>query len=341
VRRLEFVSRGALRYVEAPEPRLLEDSDAIVRPVASTTCDLDRAIIAGLTPFSGPFAIGHEAVAEVIEVGDDAGSLVPGQLVVVPWHVFCGTCGRCRAGRTAHCERVSRYAMFGLPLGGDFGGLFSDAVRVPWARHALVPLPASVSPRAAASASDNLTDAYRAVAPGLRDAAGANVLVMGGTGSIGVYAVAFALALGASTVAYFDPFEPDAVVIARNLGAEILTEQPAGLEFPITVDASGRPEGLHAALSATGPVGRCHSVGIFFDDVPLPLSSMYMQGVTFTTERPDVAPSIPSVLAPGDGQVDPLQVFSDVISFDDAPAALGEGLRKPSSSETASDGERV
>ncbi|MET0205894.1 MAG: hypothetical protein ABW228_01840 [Thermoleophilaceae bacterium] len=164
---------------------------------------------------------------------------------------------------------------------------------------------------------------------------------MGGTGSIGVYAVAFALALGASTVAYFDPFEPDAVVIARNLGAEILTEQPAGLEFPITVDASGRPEGLHAALSATGPVGRCHSVGIFFDDVPLPLSSMYMQGVTFTTERPDVAPSIPSVLAPGDGQVDPLQVFSDVISFDDAPAALGEGLRKPSSSETASDGERV
>ena len=48
-----------------------------------------------------------------------------------------GTCSagralRCRSGRTAHCERVRRYAMFGLPLGGDFGGLFSDAVRVPW-----------------------------------------------------------------------------------------------------------------------------------------------------------------------------------------------------------------
>jgi alcohol dehydrogenase len=193
-----------------------------------------------------------------------------------------------------------------------------------------VPLPASVSPRAAASVSDNLTDAYRAVAPALRDAAGADVLVLGGTGSIGVYAVAFAFALGASTVAYHDPFEPDAAALAGDLGAEILGEPPVGREFPITVDASGRPEGLRAALSATGPAGHCHSVGIFFDDVALPLSSMYMQGVTFTTGRPDVAPSIPAVLEMlAAARVDPLPVFSDVLSFEDAPSALAESPRKP------------
>jgi hypothetical protein len=44
----------------------------IVRPVASTTCDLDRAIIAGATPFEGPFAIGHECVISDRLPFDDA-----------------------------------------------------------------------------------------------------------------------------------------------------------------------------------------------------------------------------------------------------------------------------
>ena len=330
MRRLEYVRRGELRHVDAPMPALQSDGDAIVQPVAATTCDLDRAIIAGLTPFEGPFALGHEAVGEVIEVGDGVHGIAPGQLVVVPWHICCGTCTACAAGRTAYCERAPRYAMYGVPLGGDFGGLFSDAVRVPWADHALVPLPDGVSARAAASVSDNLTDAYRAVAPALREAPGAEVLVIGGTGSIGVYAVAFARALGASAVAYVDRHEPDAVAIARELGAEILDRPPAGRQFKLTVDASGRPGGLREALAATGPYGRCHSFGIYFEDVPLPLASMFMQGVTLSTGRPDVRPSIPDVLALlADGTVDPVPVFSDVVTFDEAPTALAQGLRKP------------
>ena len=330
MRQLEYVSPGQLRYAEVPEPKLEFKSDAIVRPIAATTCDLDRAIIAGFTPFHGPFALGHEAVAEVVEVGDDTAQLTPGDLVVVPWHVFCGTCTRCQRGRTAHCERVPRYAMYGLPLGGQFGGLLSEAVRVPWAAHALVPVPAGLDPRAAASASDNLTDAYRAVAPGLIETAGADVLVLGGTGSIGVYAVAFAIALGASAVAYYDAYEPEAAALAQRFGAELLTEPPPAREFGITVDASGRAAGLRLALAATGPAGRCHSVGIYFDDVALPLNSMYMDGVTFTTGRPDVAPSIPKVLELlSAGSIDAMSVFSEVITFDDAPLALAGGLRKP------------
>jgi threonine dehydrogenase-like Zn-dependent dehydrogenase len=330
VRRLEYVSPGQLRHIDVSEPRLEFDSDAIVRPVAATTCDLDRAIIAGFTPFRGPFALGHEAVAEVVDVGNDTGELRPGQLVVVPWHVYCGTCVRCEAGRTAHCARVPRYAMFGLPLGGDYGGLLSDGVRVPWASHTLIPLPHGLDPRAAASASDNLTDAYRAVAPGLADSAGAEVLVLGGTGSIGVYAVAFAYALGASAVAYYDPYDAEAARLAAQFGAELLVEPPAAREFGVTVDASGRAAGLRLALAATGPAGRCHSVGIYFEDVALPVNAMYMNGVTFTTGRPDVAPSIPAVLELlSAGHIDTMSVFSDVITFDDAPHALAEGLRKP------------
>ena len=106
MRRLEYVRRGELRHVDAPMPSLESDGDAIVQPVAATTCDLDRAIIAGLTPFEGPFALGHEAVGEVIEVGDGIVSIAPGKLVVVPWHVCCGTCTAC-AGSSAPTLNIS------------------------------------------------------------------------------------------------------------------------------------------------------------------------------------------------------------------------------------------
>src|SRR3954465_7603461 len=176
MRQWTFFRRGQVEFRDVPEPRLRSDEDAIVRPIASTTCDLDRAIIAGGTPFDGPFAIGHGCVAEIVEVGDRA-RVEPGERVVVPWHPCCTECASCRRGLTAHCERVGRFAMYGLPLGGDLGGLFDDLVHVPFG-HALVPLPDGVRAEDVASASDNLTDAYGAVARPLRGRPGSSVLVL-------------------------------------------------------------------------------------------------------------------------------------------------------------------
>jgi alcohol dehydrogenase len=181
----------------------------IVRPVASTTCDLDRAIIAGATPFQGPFAIGHECVAEVVDVGDDAG-VIPGARVVVPWHPCCTVCAACLQGRMADCERVPRFAMYGVPLGGDFGGLFDDLVHVPFGA-ALVPVPDGVAPASVASASDNLSDAYGAVSRALATRPQGSVLVLGGTGSIGQWAAGWAVMLGAARAVYVDRDEETAV----------------------------------------------------------------------------------------------------------------------------------
>src|SRR3954463_5897781 len=107
MQQLTFVARGRVGFREVAEPALDSEEAAIVRPIASTTCDLDRAIIAGATPFEPPFAIGHECVAEVIDSGDGAGVL-PGTTVVVPWHPCCTVCAACLRGRMADCERVPR-----------------------------------------------------------------------------------------------------------------------------------------------------------------------------------------------------------------------------------------
>jgi threonine dehydrogenase-like Zn-dependent dehydrogenase len=330
VRVLEFTGAGSLRWRDAPDAEVVEHGDAVVRPVVATTCDLDRAVVAGRTPFKGEIALGHECVAEVVALGEQMSQLAVGDIVVVPWHVSCGTCASCSAGAPSRCLAVPRYAMFGLPLGGHWGGLFSELVRVPWASGNLVRVPAGVDPAALASASDNLTDAYRSVLIGQSRSPGAPLLIFGGT-SIGLYACAFARALGSQRVAYVDRSERRRA-IAEAYGADAASSV-ADLdraEFPLTFDAAGHPEGLTSALAATEPGGHCHSAGIYFAGVNVPTGPMYMNAVTLTTGRPDITPHLPAVLQlVAEGAVDPMPVFSERITFDSLPKTLPLLPEKP------------
>ncbi len=160
-----------------------------MRPIAASNCDLDTAIVRGDAPLPGPFAIGHEFVAEILEVGDEVASFAHGDVVIVPWKISCGTCAACLRGVTAGCTAVPPLAMFGLPIGGAWGSALADAVRVPFAEQMLVALPQAASPIVLASASDNLPDAWRCVAPYLSQQPGADVLILGGgTRSTGLFA---------------------------------------------------------------------------------------------------------------------------------------------------------
>src|SRR5271168_4538838 len=111
---LTYTGPDALEWREAPEPRLSSDAAALVRPRAVATCDLDTLIIAGASPFGPPFAIGHECVAEVLDVGDAVSSFAPGALVSVPFQISCGQCGPCREGRTSNCAGVPFMSTYGF-----------------------------------------------------------------------------------------------------------------------------------------------------------------------------------------------------------------------------------
>jgi alcohol dehydrogenase len=327
---LTFAGPDRLEWRDEAEPALDSDDAALVRPIAVATCDLDELIVAGRAPFPPPFAIGHEGVAEVVDVGDAVTSFKPGDLAIVPFEVSCGSCEPCRAGRTGHCASVPWGSTYGFGFGDTYwGGFLSDTVRVPYADHMLVPLPAGVSPEAAASASDNIPDGYRTVSM-LRDRwPGAPVLVVGGAGagSIGLYAVGHAVALGAERVLYVDADERRRA-IAERLGADALGEVPERLDqgFPITVDASASARGLELALRATAPDGTCTSTGVYFDpaEVPkFPLLEMYVRNTTFVTGRPHVRVVIPDALAPiAAGDLDPTLVTTEVVDWADAADAL-------------------
>src|SRR5579859_3917697 len=96
MRALYFDGAGSLEWRDDPQPVIQSATDALVRPLAVSTCDLDQAILCGPVPGAEqPFAIGHEGAGEVIEVGAAVTTLRPGDLVAIPYHFSCGCCDRC------------------------------------------------------------------------------------------------------------------------------------------------------------------------------------------------------------------------------------------------------
>jgi threonine dehydrogenase-like Zn-dependent dehydrogenase len=335
VRQLTYIEPRKLEWIDVPEPGIEGPKQAIVQPLAVATCDLDLAIIRGLAPIPGPFAFGHEFVADVVEVGEEVRAFKTGDRVVVPFQITCGECDRCRRGLTANCTGVEpRRAMYGLGTisGKDWGGAMSDRVRVPFADSMLVALPEGIDPVAVASMSDNIPDAWRTVGPPLEADPGGSVLVVaGGAPSIGLYAVALAKSMGASSVEYLDS-SPGRLELAARLGATVVEGPPPRKRgrHPITVDASADPAGLACALRSTEPGGVCTSVGIYYTaETPVPLLEMYTYGVTFVTGRVDARPAIPKILdLVLAGKFHPAEVTTSVVAWDSAASALLEPVNK-------------
>src|SRR5258708_9580093 len=80
------------RGMGVPAPPSPAPAAAVVRPIAMATCDLDRALGLGATPFPLPPRLGHEFVAEVLSAGAGVTSVLPGDRVVVPFQTSCGDC---------------------------------------------------------------------------------------------------------------------------------------------------------------------------------------------------------------------------------------------------------
>ncbi|HUO36373.1 MAG TPA: alcohol dehydrogenase catalytic domain-containing protein [Mycobacterium sp.] len=328
MRQLTYDEPGRCAWREVPEPMLAAPAQALVRPVAVACCDLDVAVARGLAPLPPGYAVGHEGIADVVEVGDAVTVVRPGDRVVVPFQINCGSCRECRRGVTGSCAAVPLMAMYGLgPLAGlDGGGFMSDLVLVPYADAMLLPLPAGVDPVSVASLSDNIPDGWRTVGPYRAEvddlaAADRRVLVVGRL-SIGLYAAAFAAALGAR-VDYVDT-DQNRLAAAEKLGAtshERAKPDKSWDPYPVTVHTSADPSLLAATLRATWPGGVCTDTGIYYQGtVEIPMLAIYTRGVRFVTGRVNARAALPPILELVAGR-DFAPAVQTVVGWDDAPSA--------------------
>jgi alcohol dehydrogenase len=358
VRTLLYLRKGTLEWVDAPDISVTVDTDAIVRPIAVARCDLDDAFLhrdlgrplqlahaakmvdqrllddLGRKPFTGPFPFGHECVAEVLEVGHEVRSVRRGDVVVVPFQISCGSCRACSLGLTASCttDRRTPVSMYGLGAAtGGWGGTMTDRLRVPYADHMLLPIPPDVEPATLASAADNIPDGWRAVARPLRRWPSAPVLILGGRAkSVGLYAAASALALGAGSVDYLDT-DPQRLEIAQRLGARPVERAASWhrmrarrADYPVVVDANGERGALAYAIRGLAPGGICTSVAIYFaTGTRVPMWELYVRQGTLTTGLVNARAELPAVLAAvATGSLRPELVTGVLADWEDAPQAL-------------------
>jgi threonine dehydrogenase-like Zn-dependent dehydrogenase len=326
MRQLTCTAPGVVRWLDVPEPSIVDPTDALVRPVAVARCEIDPFLILAGPSGEDGFALGHEAVVAVAAVGSEVEGLGVGELALPSFQVSCGACPSCRRGHTANCDRYPVLSDFGMqPLSGvEYGGMLADLVRVPHADAMLTPLPAGFDPVAVASVPDNVVDGYRAVAPHLRQRPGADVLVAcHGTPSIGLYAAQSALALGAGTVTVAGA-DDEILALAERIGAAPLRTDfgdRAG-RWPIVVDCGQRVEGLQWAIRATEPEGTLHSVSYYAAEpmVPMPLGRLYTLGIDFRIGRAHSAALLAEVIdLVAEGRLHPEQVTTSVIGWEDAP----------------------
>jgi threonine dehydrogenase-like Zn-dependent dehydrogenase len=369
MKQLTYEKKNTLRWWDVKEPKLQLPTDVLARPIAAARCDGDKVFLfnnvtsmiqAGISlhyidpiarkmfgdkPFKAPFAIGHECVAEITSCGEDVKHFKPRDKVIVPWSISCGSCSHCLSGLTAKCLDAGKTFLSGFGFGhatGNWGGMISDLIRVPFADHMLIRVPEVIDPIALASASDNIPDGWRTVAPHLIKKPEAPVLVMGGSAaSIGLYAAGIAVALGSSKVDYID-YVPERLRIAESLGANPIQipEKRSGWyrknapsqsgKYPIVADCCMNEDGLNFAIRSLAPGGVCTSVGYYFKKkTALPVMQMYANDSTFRTGVSHSRATLPDILELiASRKFQPEKITTMVAKWEDAAEAFLERTTK-------------
>lgn len=222
-----FHDIGDIRLDNVPEPKIKDPTDAIVRLTASAICGTDLHMIRGTMPgMEKGTILGHEGVGIVEEVGKEVRDLRPGDRVVIPSTIACGSCSYCRAGYYAQCDTANPNGsqagtcFFGGPgPTGPIDGLQAEYARIPFANVGLVRVMDEITDDQALMISDIFPTGYFAAE--LAEIKPGDTVVIFGCGPVGLFSIISATLLNAGRVLAVDR-EPTRLDMACQLGAETI-----------------------------------------------------------------------------------------------------------------------
>jgi len=223
---LTWQGKRKIEYADVPDPKIQEPTDAVIRVTSTGICGSDLHLYEVMSPFlDAGDVLGHEAMGIVEEVGSGVTNLKPGDRVVVPFQIACGTCFMCGQGLQTQCETTQvreqgmGAALFGYTkLYGQVPGGQAEYVRVPQAQYGPIVVPEGPPDDRFLYLSDVLPTAWQAVEyAGIPD--GGTVAVLG-LGPIGDMACRIALHRGHRVIGV--DLVAERLERARNNGVETL-----------------------------------------------------------------------------------------------------------------------
>jgi len=222
-----------------------------------------------------PLIPGHEFCGEVVAYGDEVTSVKERDFVSAEMHVACGKCLQCRTGEAHICQNVKI-------IGVDTDGAFAEYVVIPesniWKLDPAIP-------QEYASILDPLGNAVHTVLAG---EIAAKTLAITGAGPIGLFAIAVARAVGATTVFAVEVNEHRRR-LAKEMKADyvldpskenvraIVMERTGGLGVDVVLEMAGHPDAIRTAFDIVRRGGRISLLGL----TSKPISVNFSEDIIF------------------------------------------------------------
>jgi threonine dehydrogenase-like Zn-dependent dehydrogenase len=227
VKALVWHGQRDVRCDSVADPVIQDPTDAIVRITSSGLCGSDLHLYEVLAPFMTPGDIlGHEPMGIVEAVGASVTHIKPGDRVVIPFNISCGTCFMCDQGLQSQCETTqvhehgSGAALFGYTkLYGQVPGGQAEYLRVPQAQYGPIKVPDGPPDDRFVYLSDVLPTAWQAVA--YADIPPGGSVAVLGLGPIGDMSTRVAMHRGAGQVIAVD-LVPERLDRARANGVQVI-----------------------------------------------------------------------------------------------------------------------
>src|SRR4051812_42672138 len=171
MRAVTWHGRDDVRVDTVPDPTITDPTDVIVEITSSGICGSDLHLIEVMAPFmTVGDVMGHEPMGIVREVGPEVTAVSPGDRVVVPFNISCGTCWMCSQGLQSQCETTQNReqgmgaSLFGYTkLYGEVPGGQAEFLRVPFGNTLPIKVPHGPPDDRFVFLSDVLPTAWQAV----------------------------------------------------------------------------------------------------------------------------------------------------------------------------------
>lgn len=325
MRAVVYHGPGDKRWEEVPDPKLIDDTDAIVRLDTVTICGTDLHILKGDVPAVTPGRIlGHEAVGTILETGPSVRTVREGDRVLLSCISACGSCRFCRAGQYGQCLGGG-----GWIFGHLIDGVQAEYARVPFADTSTYKLPDELPDEQAVYLADILPTGYEVGVLNGHVQPGDTVAVVG-AGPIGLSAILGAKLYSPAQIVAIDPVQARrqwattfgaTAAVPPEEAMEVVQGLTGGLGADVAIEAVGIPETFEQCTVLIRPGGRVANVGVHGKPATLHLESLWIRDVTITTGLVDTS-STPTLLrAVTTGQLDPTRFTTHRFPIDEAMVA--------------------
>ncbi|WP_050030988.1 zinc-dependent alcohol dehydrogenase [Verrucomicrobium sp. BvORR034] len=227
--------KSDVRVDSVPDPKIIDPTDAIIKITATAICGSDLHLFDGFMPtMEAGDILGHEPMGVVVEVGAAVKKLRPGDRVVVPFTISCGSCFFCSKGLYSCCDtsnpnaEIARKAMGQSPAGlfgyshmlGGFAGGQAEYLRVPYADVGPVKIESDLPDDKVLFLSDIFPTGYMAaenaeIEPG-------DTVAVWGCGPVGQFVIQSCWIMGAGRVIAIDRVPERLAMAATHGKAETL-----------------------------------------------------------------------------------------------------------------------